>query len=168
MHTDCMTRLADHQLPIVDRMAMAHHLEVRSQFLDHRIAEFAVRIPADWQMKSRRIKYVTRKMGERHLSRELRYRKKQGFGFPLALWFRNQLRPLILQTVEESHFVAAGIFRREEMNRLTDEHLDGRTDHNYRLWMLFNLELWYRYFIGGESVSDLVSWIDKVRPEAAA
>lgn len=165
LHADCMTRLADHQLPIVDRMSMAHSLEVRSPFLDRRIVEFAMRIPAGWKLKRGRLKYITRKLGERYLSKGLLYRKKQGFGFPLALWFRSELRPLLEQTVAESRLVEGGIFRREAMSRLAREHIDGQIDHNYRLWMLLNLELWYRHFICGESVEELEEWVGKARAE---
>ncbi len=163
LHADCMTRLADHQLPIVDRMSMAHSLEARSPFLDRRVVEFAMRIPAEWKMKHRRIKYVTRKLGERYLSRELLYRKKQGFGFPLALWFRGELRSLIRRTVEESRLVEAGVFRREEMRRLCEEHIGGKIDHNFRLWMLFNIELWYRHYIDRTPVAELEAWVDRAR-----
>jgi len=163
LHTDCMTRLADHQLPIVDKMSMAHGLETRSPFLDRRVVEFAMRIPANWQMKSRRIKYITRKLGERYLSKELLYRKKQGFGFPLGLWLRESLRPLIENTVAQSRLVEAGVFRREEMARLVREHVEGKIDHNYRLWMLFNLELWYRHYIDRQSVGQLEDWVDAAR-----
>jgi len=163
LHADCMTRLAEHLLPIVDRMAMAHSLEARSPFLDRRVAEFAMRIPAAWKMKRRRIKYVTRKLGERYLPRDLLYRKKQGFGFPLGLWLRGELRPLVERVVGESRLVEAGIFRREELRRLADEHLGGRVDHNYRLWLLFNVELWYRHFFDGASVAALERWVDEAR-----
>ena len=161
LHADCMTRLADHQLPIVDRMSMAHSLEVRNPFLDRRIARFAMRIPASWKMRSRQIKYVTRKLGERYLPRDLLMRKKQGFGFPLALWLRGELRPLMENVVEDSRLVEAGLFRRDGMRRLLDEHLNGGIDHNFRLWMLFNVELWYRHFIEGTDTAALGEWIDQ-------
>lgn len=163
LHADFMTRLADHQLPIVDRMSMAHSLEVRNPFLDHRVAEYAMRIPDGWKMKGRRIKYITRKLGERYLPRDLLYRKKQGFGFPLALWLRGELRSLMLHTVEESRLAAEGIFRREEMRRLLEEHLSGRVDHNFRLWMIFNLELWLRHYMEREPVTLLQEWVDRAR-----
>ena len=163
LHADSMTRLAEHQLPIVDRMSMAHSLEARSPFLDRRVAELAMRIPAAWKMKGGRIKYVTRKLGERYLSHELLYRKKQGFGFPLGLWLRGELRTLILRVTEASRLVEAGILVREEMQRLVDEHLSGRVDHNYRLWLLYNLELWYRHFCEGSAVESLEAWVDDAK-----
>jgi asparagine synthase (glutamine-hydrolysing) len=147
LHADCMTRLADHLLPIVDRMSMAHSLEARAPFLDRRVVEFAMRIPAEWKLKRRRLKYVARQLGERHLPYELVHRKKQGFGFPLALWFRGRLRPLIQRVVSDS--------------RLVDEHDDGAIDHNSRLWLLFRVELWYRHYIDREPVEALERWVDE-------
>ena len=113
------------------------------------------------QLKKRRLKYIPRKLGERYLSKELLYREKQGFGFPLALWLRGKLRPLIQQVVDESMLVEAGIFRRESMQRLVDEHVHGGVDHNFRLWMLFNLELFYRHYIEDQTVESLDAWVDK-------
>ncbi len=159
LHADCMTRLADHQLPIVDKMSMAHSLEVRSPFLDRRIAEFAMRIPSGIKLRKRRIKYFTRKLAERYLPRELIYRPKQGFSFPLAIWLRGRLKPLLERTIGESRLVEAGIFRREEMTRLATEHCSGAKDHNYRLWMLLNLEMFWRHYMEGTSTDDLEAWI---------
>jgi len=168
LHADCMTRLADHQLPITDKMSMAHSLELRNPFLDRRIAEFAMRIPAGLKLRSGRIKCFTRKLGERYLPRDLLYRSKQGFGFPIALWLRGELRPLLQQLVDESHVVAAGIFRAEEIQRLADEHLSGVTDHNYRLWMIFNIDVFFRHYIEGESIASLEEWIGASRRARAA
>jgi asparagine synthase (glutamine-hydrolysing) len=159
LHADCMTRLADHQLPIVDKMAMAHSLELRSPFLDRRVAEFAMRIPAHLKLKKRRIKYVTRTLAERYLPHELIYRRKQGFGFPLALWLKGKLRPLMQRVIDESRLAEAGVFRREEIARLLNEHCSGANDHNYRLWMIFNLEIFWRHYMENMEVGQLEDWI---------
>ena len=163
LHTDCMTRLADHQLVIADKMSMAHSLELRSPFVDRRILEFATRIPTQLMLKKRRIKYFTRRLSERYLPKELIYRPKQGFSFPIALWLRGELRSLIERIVEESHMVEAGIFRKDAMRTLADEHISGKQDHNYRLWMLFNLEIFWRYYFDGTSIGDLEHWIAEAR-----
>jgi asparagine synthase (glutamine-hydrolysing) len=161
LHADCMTRLSDNQLPITDRMSMAHSLELRSPFLDRRIAEFAMAIPAPLKLKHRRLKYMTRKLGERYLPQSLLDRPKKGFGFPLALWLRGPLRPLMQSTIDESRLVEAGLFRREELQRLYDEHAAGRVDHNYRLWMIFNLEVFWRHFLESEPVERLEEWVER-------
>ena len=92
LHADCQTRLTENQLPTVDKMSMAHSLELRSPFLDRRVAEFAMRIPAELKLKQRRLKYVTRTLAARYLPRSIIDRPKKGFGFPLALWLRGPLR----------------------------------------------------------------------------
>ncbi|MDP6529816.1 MAG: asparagine synthase (glutamine-hydrolyzing) [Gemmatimonadota bacterium] len=160
LHADCSTRFAEHQLPIVDRMTMAFGLEARSPLLDRSVVNFARRIPASMHLKRRRIKHMLREVAARHLPKSLARRKKQGFGFPLALWFREDLRGLAFQVARDSHLAEAGILRRWEMERLAREHADGRLDHNYRLWMLFTLELWFRRFIEGASVNELEEWVD--------
>lgn len=159
LHADCMTRLADHQLPIVDKMSMAHSLELRSPFLDRRVAQFAMRIPAHLKLKNRRIKYLTRTLAERYLPQQLINRRKQGFGFPLAIWLRGRLRPLLESLTHDSHIAQAGVFRAEEIARLADEHCAGNMDHNYRLWMIFNIEVFWRHYIEGDSVETLEGWI---------
>lgn len=167
LHTDCMTRLADHLLPSVDRMSMAHSLEVRCPFLDRRLAELAMRMPVEWKLKHRRLKYIARRLAERHLPSALVYRPKQGFGFPLGLWLRGPLAPLLCRTIQQSRFAEVGIFQRAEMVRLLDEHIEGRVDHSYRLWMLFNLEIWYRHFIDREASESLQRWIESAAERAA-
>jgi len=159
LHVDCQTRLTENQLPIVDRMSMAHSLELRSPFLDRRVAEFAMRIPAGLKMKRGRIKHVTRELASRYLPDAIVNRPKKGFGFPLALWLRGPLRGLMQRTIDESRLVEAGLFRREALQRLQDEHVSGRVDHNYRLWMIFNLEVFWRHYFEGEDVGALEDWV---------
>jgi asparagine synthase (glutamine-hydrolysing) len=163
LHADCMTRLSANQLPITDRMSMAHSLELRSPFVDRRIAEFAMRIPAAMKLRHRRLKYVTRTLAERYLPRALVRRPKKGFGFPLALWLRGPLRPMMQGSIDDSRLVQAGLFRREELQRMHDEHAAGRVDHNYRLWMAFNLEVFWRHFIDGDPVGRVEEWIARIR-----
>jgi asparagine synthase (glutamine-hydrolysing) len=163
LHADAMTRLSDNQLPITDRMSMAHSLELRSPFVDRRVAEFAMRIPAAMKLKHRRLKYVTRRLAERYLPRALVHRPKKGFGFPLALWLRGPLQPMIQRTIDDSRLAEAGLLRREEMQRMHDEHASGRVDHNYRLWMVFNLEVFWRHFIDREPVGRVEEWVARAR-----
>jgi asparagine synthase (glutamine-hydrolysing) len=163
LHVDCETRLTENQLPIVDRMSMAHSLELRSPFLDRRIAEFAMRIPAHLKIKRGRIKHMTRALASRYLPDSIVNRPKKGFGFPLALWLQGPLRGLMQRTIDESRFVAAGLFRRDALQRLQDEHVSGRFDHNYRLWMVFNLEMFWRHYLEGEDVATLEAWVDAAR-----
>ena len=130
-------------------------------------AQFAMRIPADLKMKHGRLKHVTRTLGARYLPKSIVERPKKGFGFPLALWLQGPLRRLMQRTIDESRFVAAGVFQRETIQRLLDEHVAGSMDHNYRLWMIFNLEMFWRVYIDGEPVVALEDWIrcERAAPE---
>jgi asparagine synthase (glutamine-hydrolysing) len=163
LHVDCQTRLTENQLPIVDRMSMAHSLELRSPFLDRRVAEFAMRIPAGLKLKHGRLKYVTRELARRYLPKAIVDRPKKGFGFPLAKWLQGPLAGLMQRVIDESRFVEHGLFRRDTLQALQDEHVSGRVDHNYRLWMIFNLEIFWRHYLDGEDVGGLEAWIQERR-----
>lgn len=162
LYTDLMTRMPDHLLAIVDRMSMAQSLESRSPLIDHEVVSYAAAIPAHFKLHGRKLKYILRRVAARYLPSALIYRKKQGFGFPLGLWMRGELREFLTRLFDESRFVDAGIFRREAVQQVLDEHLDGRVDHNFRIWILMNLEFWYRLYLEGESMEALRDDTDRL------
>ncbi len=162
LYTDLMTRMPDHLLAIGDRMSMAHSLESRPVLVDYRLVEFAASIPAHLKLKHGELKYMLRRVAERYLPRELITRKKQGFSFPIGVWMRTELRQFLLNLVERSRFVQHGLFRKDYVSKLVAEHLSGRTDHNYRLWILINLEFWYRSFIEGENLDRQQELVDEL------
>ncbi len=162
LYTDLCTRIPDHLLSIVDRMAMAHSLESRSPLIDYRVVEYAAAIPPQFKLKGRQLKYILRKVAARYLPRELVYRKKQGFGFPIARWMRGELRGFLVNLFAESRLVAHGLFEHAYVQRLLDEHLAGKVDHNFRLWILLNLEFWYRLNFEGVSVERLREDTDRL------
>jgi asparagine synthase (glutamine-hydrolysing) len=166
LYTDLMTRMPDHLLTIVDRMAMAHSLEVRPPLLEHRMVEFAARIPDAYKLKRARLKHILREVATRSLSDDLVNRKKQGFGFPLAHWMRSELRGVLEDALRTSRFVAAGVFDPGFIAGLIEEHVSGRRDHNFRLWIFLNLEIWHRRFIEGQSASELAEWLERMGPAA--
>ena len=153
LYTDLMTRMPDHLLAIGDRMSMAHSLELRPVMVDREFVEFAAKVPARLKLKNRELKYVLRRVAERHLPNKLVNRPKQGFSFPIAQWMRTELRGVVENfLIHDSRFVQAGIFNPEYMSKIVNEHLTGKTDHNYRLWILLNLEYWYRMYMEGLSI----------------
>lgn len=155
LHTDLMTRIPDHNLVIGDRMSMAHSLEVRAPFVDHELVEFAARLPANLKLKNGRLKYILRKLGGRYLPPEIVKRKKQGFGFPLGAWMRTDLVGVLRELLGRSQFAELGIFHQKEIDRLVDEHIAGKVDHNYRLWILLNLEILHRLYFEGDSLDSV-------------
>jgi asparagine synthase (glutamine-hydrolysing) len=142
LYTDFMTRLPEHSLMLTDRMTMAHSLEARSPFLDHELVSYLAAFPGHLKIRGRQLKYILRKLAKDYLPREIVEREKQGFMFPVAYWFRNELYPFIEHYLLDSYFVREGIFQKAEVELLLEEHRQSRVDHHVRLWMLLNLELW--------------------------
>ncbi len=163
LYTDLMTRMPDHLLMITDRMSMAHSIEGRSPLIDYRVVEFAASVPGDIKLKGRQLKYLLKKVAARYLPDELIHRKKQGFGFPLALWMRGELKGFLQNLLQVSCFVENGLFERNELSRIVNEHLSGKVDHNFRLWIWINLEIWYRMYFENESVESMQSFVDTIR-----
>jgi asparagine synthase (glutamine-hydrolysing) len=149
LYTDFVTRLPEHSLVLTDRMTMAHGLEARSPFLDHELVEMLAKIPANIKVQNSQPKYLMRKLAADYLPAPILQREKQGFMLPIAYWFRTDLFPLVSQTLENSHFVKEGWFRKDTIQRMLQEHHSNRQDHHVRLWMLLNLELWHRLYIEG-------------------
>ena len=149
LYTDFMTRLPEHSLMLTDRMTMAHSLEMRSPFLDHKLVEYLAAFPSRLKIQGHRTKYILRRLAEDYLPRDIVSRQKQGFMFPIAYWFRGDLSEFIERSLLNSHFVQEGLFRRESIVRLIEEHRSQRVDHHVRLWMLLNLELWHQLYIEG-------------------
>jgi asparagine synthase (glutamine-hydrolysing) len=152
LHTDLMIRVPDHNLVMGDRMSMACSLEVRAPFVDPRVVEFAASLPPGMKVKGRRLKYLLRKVAARYLPADIVGRPKQGFGFPVGRWMRGELRDLVSDRLLKSKLVAAGIFRQETVAALVHEHMGGRVDHSYRLWLLLGLEIWHEIHVEGRSV----------------
>jgi asparagine synthase (glutamine-hydrolysing) len=163
LNTDLMTRIPDHLLMTVDRMSMAHSIEIRSPLLDHRVVEFAAALPANLKLRNRELKYILRQVAKRYLPAELVRRPKQGFGFPLGSWMRQELRPLVIGLLGQSRFVERGLFDRDFIREITDEHISGQRDHSYRLWALLNLELWYRINFERETPESLAEMTARLR-----
>jgi len=155
LYTDLMTRIPDHLLTVGDRMNMAHSLENRSPLIDYRVTEFAAGIPANLKLRGNRLKYILRNVAARYLPRELTHMKKQGFRFPLGIWFRTDLKDMLRSLFARSRFVELGIFEQSYVDRLLEEHIAGKVDHNYRIWLLLNLEIWYRLYFEGESIDSM-------------
>ena len=162
LYTDLMTRMPDHLLALGDRMSMAHSLEARPVLVDYKLVEYAARIPANLKLKGRELKYILKKVAGRYLPPDLLNRPKQGFAFPIASWMRTDLREFMTRLFDQSRFVQLGIFEADYIRQLVDEHVGGRADHNYRLWILINLEFWYRLYFEGETVSSLREFTDEL------
>ncbi len=136
--------LADDILQKVDRMSMAHSLEVRPPFLDHRIVEFAARLPEHMKVNGRQHKVVLKRLMRDKLPMSVLRRAKTGLDIPAHDWLRGTLRPLLMDTLSAAAIDETNLFRREGIEFLIKEHMERRGNLGYHLWGLLILFLWIR------------------------
>ena len=140
--------MPDSVLMKVDKMSMGTSLEVRVPFLDHRLVEFAARIPSRLKFSGLRTRAIYRRAMTGILPPFVLERGKQGYSLPLKNWLRGELREYMTTLLDASplireHFDPAGV------NALVDEHTRRVRNHNHVLWALMNAALWHRRFIEG-------------------
>ncbi len=136
--------LADDILYKTDRMSMAHSLEVRPPFLDHRIVEFAATLPQRLKIRGFRQKYLLRELMRGKLPERILNRKKTGFDIPTHDWFRGPLRGPLMDTLTDDAIQATGIFDAKAIHSLIRDHMERRINVGYHLWGLLTLFLWMK------------------------
>jgi asparagine synthase (glutamine-hydrolysing) len=139
--------LAEDILTKVDRASMAVSLEVRAPFLDHRVAEYAASLPADYKLRGSSTKYILKKMAAGMLPNEIINRPKKGFGMPVAKWLKGFLNPLMHEMLSPSRLITQDLFNHEYVQELMREHEQGIANHYKQLWTLLIFQLWYENFI---------------------
>ncbi len=147
MATDIRTYLVDDILTKVDRASMAYSLEARVPLLDHRIVEFAARLPVAYKARGGETKRLLRTILHRLVPRRLLDRPKMGFGIPLSRWLRRELRPLLSEYLDGERLRREGFLLPGGVSRLVEEHLSGRRDHQYRLWALLVFGMWRERYL---------------------
>jgi asparagine synthase (glutamine-hydrolysing) len=144
---DLATYLPCDLMTKVDIASMAHGLETRPPFLDHRVVELAARMPLRHKFRHGQGKRILHEAFADLLPPEVRQRPKMGFGVPLDHWFRGPLAGFAREVLLDPQTLARGLFRPEAVRALVDAHLSGQFDHSYRLWALLILELWQRRWL---------------------
>jgi asparagine synthase (glutamine-hydrolysing) len=151
--------LPDDILNKVDRMSMAHSLEVRPPFLDHRIVEFAATLPAAFKIQGSRQKILLKEMMKDRLPEAILARKKVGFDIPAHEWLRGPLRELLMDTVRSGLAEHKTLFRPGMIQELVRLHLERRVNVGYHLWGLLLLFLWMKKWrIQTASTPAPISW----------
>ena len=144
LHFDQRYYLPDDILYKVDRISMAHSLEVRPPFLDPRIVDFANSLPDRFKLRGSQSKYVLRRLMRGKLPDSTLRRPKIGFDIPIHDWFRGVLRPLLLDTLCEEAVSASKLFHWPAVEGLLREHLERRANWGYHLWGLTVLLIWMK------------------------
>ncbi len=141
-YTYFKTYLHDDILVKVDRASMATSLETRAPFLDVEVMDFIGRIPHKYKMNRLNMKYILKKMLSKKLPHHILHRPKKGFGIPVAKWFREDLKDLVLDVFSEEKIKREGFFNYKVIKNLLEEHFAGIIDHRKKLWTLFIFEQW--------------------------
>lgn len=133
-----------------DQMSMAASIESRVPFLDHKLVEFAARLPRDMKLRNGTTKWILREAMKGILPDPILNRPKMGFPVPVGKWFRDEYRHLIDEFVTGSRALERDIFEATAVRDLVRRHNAGE-DHAQRLFFMVNLEMWHRRFIDGEA-----------------
>ncbi len=148
LYADLKLYLPGDLLTLTDRISMAHSLEVRVPFLDHELLEFAARIPPSYKLHGMERKYILKRAVADLLPKSFFSRRKMGFSPPLTVWFRNELRSFVEETLTESAIREAGIFRYATVRGLLDDHFARRANFDNQIWSLITFMLWQREYLG--------------------
>jgi asparagine synthase (glutamine-hydrolysing) len=146
---DLSTYLPDDLLVMADRMSMAHSLELRAPFCDHRVIEESLRIPPAAKIPGLRLKGLLKAAFADVLPPPVLSHQKQGFMIPLGRWLRTDLRDIMEDLLSPERVRARGLLSPSVVEDLKREHLAGTRSHSDRLWTLMMLELWMRQSLDG-------------------
>jgi asparagine synthase (glutamine-hydrolysing) len=143
MNSDFSTYLSADVLTKVDRMSMAHSLEIRAPFLDHQVVEFVQRLPLDFLFQRGNSKRILRDLIAPHLPPEVLTHRKQGFSVPLKSWFQGALKSMLEETLESEVYRRSGMFNANYVHHLHALHKDGKAELSWQMWQLLMFGRWH-------------------------
>jgi asparagine synthase (glutamine-hydrolysing) len=146
LYFDQTSWLPDNLLERGDRMTMAASIEARVPFLDHRLAEHVSALPDEARVRGLSTKWILRQAARQILPRRILRRPKVGFRVPVNEWFRGEMRDYLLDHLQGARSLTRAYYAAETLDRVIDEHLQRRQNHEKLLWTLLNLEIWHRTY----------------------
>jgi len=145
------TRLVGDINTKVDRVCMAHSLEVRETLMDHPLVEWLATLPSSCKLRGGQGKYLLKHGLEPYLPSEVIYRPKQGFAVPLAEWFRGPLRDRVAESILGPRLAETGVFNDRYLRHLVDAHSAGARDYSAPLWTLLMFDAFMRKTLPDEA-----------------
>ena len=146
LYVDTKTWLPDDLLIKADRMTMANSVELRVPFLDHKVLEFAARLPRNQKVRGWKMKYLAKKALSGYVPDEILHRKKAGFPIPYESWMRSSLRSWISDLLLDQKALSRGYFKRAAVEELIKRSISG-AGYPKDLFSLVVLEMWHRTFV---------------------
>lgn len=142
---DIKTYLQDDLLVKTDRASMANSLEVRVPYLDYELAEFVFSLPPYLRLNKFKTKYIFKKAVRSLLPENIINRKKKGFGIPVAVWLKKELKEFILEVLNKDNKMK--LFNQLYIKNLLYQHFSGNIDNRKKIWTLFMFELWWNEYL---------------------
>ncbi|MFZ0760691.1 MAG: asparagine synthase (glutamine-hydrolyzing) [Candidatus Sulfotelmatobacter sp.] len=146
LYVDTKTWLPDDLLIKADRMTMANSVELRVPLLDHKVLEFAARLPRNQKVRGWTMKYLAKKALAKHIPDEILYRRKAGFPVPYEAWLKNDLREWVSDILLSHETLSRGYFQPKTIEHLIRQHQAG-AGYSKEIFSLLILELWHRTFL---------------------
>lgn len=134
-------------LPKADRMNMTSSIETRCPFLDKDLVEYVVAIKPELKFRNLKLKYILRKALEGWVPQSILDKRKMGYTVPIGNWFKNELRPMMLDVLSLGNLKKYGLFNEKYVESLIKDHLNNKKDNWKKLWSLFFFSLWYDEYI---------------------
>ncbi len=150
LHVDLAFHLPNDMLVKVDRMSMAHGLEVRVPFLDLEMIRTCLSLPPRLKLHKQTGKYILKHWLARELPQRLLHRRKAGFIIPLERWMRGPLLPMLRENLSPGFLDEVGLFANARVDQLIELHASGKRDYAYPLFTLLVFSIWWRIWVSGE------------------
>lgn len=147
LHFDLKTSLPEQLLMLTDKMSMAVSLEARVPYLDHRVVEFAARLPDSMKLNGFSLRHIQKQAFRGHIPDYVFSQKKKGFGAPIGSWMREDLKEMVLDLLSESHLKAQGIFDHKVVSGYLNDHFSMREDHTDQLLALLSFQIWHEAYL---------------------
>ena len=155
MYVDTKTWLPDDLLIKADRMTMANSIELRVPFLDHKVLEFAARLPANLKVRGWKMKYLLKRALAKHVPTEILHRRKVGFPNPSVSWLACDLKDLVADILLDPKSLSRGYFRKKAVENLVERNAQSKR-YTAEIFSLVVLELWHRIFVDQQQAPPIV------------
>lgn len=155
LEVDCTTLLPDQVLAFVDRLSMAHSIEVRPPFLDYRMVEFAFSLPGHLKIRDGVTKLVLREAVKDLLPSGILSRKKEGFLLPVNAWLLKRFRGFVESSLSAKRLAGHGVLDPGAVDELLRAHYAGQADHATRIWTLLMFQCWYDLYLGAGALPEV-------------
>jgi len=147
LYSDVNLVLEGDMLTKVDRMCMINSLEARVPFLDSKIVDFSFKLPNEFKINGINKKRILKDTFRYLLPKVTMSFSKKGFGIPLRIWFKNELKSELLTLLDSEFLKAQNIFNAPFIEQLVEEHMSNKENHSTKLWLLFVFQKWYQLHV---------------------